>query len=385
VRTRLALLALTFSCATGPAPGAGGAEPPQAKRSVAKMDFGKTPDGTAVDLYVLANGKITARVMTHGAILTGLDVPDRSGKAGDVVLGFDSLQGYLAGHPYFGATVGRVANRIGGARFSLDGKDYKLAANNGPNTLHGGLQGFDKVVWKAEEVSGSAGPAVKFTYLSKDGEEGFPGNLSVAVTYTLIADGIRLDYSATTDRATPINLTNHSYFNLAGPDSGTILDHRLMLAADRYTPGDAGMIPTGKVEPVKGTPLDFTTPTPIGARIGQIPGDPAKGDPGGYDHNFVLPPTETKEPQLAATVEEPTTGRVMTVYTTEPGIQFYTGNFLDGSNKGKGGVVYKKHQAFCLETQHFPDSVNRPEFPTTILKPGETYRSTTTYRFSTTK
>jgi len=380
VRTRPALLALALVTLTGLSTGAEAADPP---KRITAMEFGKTPDGTAVDLFVLSNGKITAKVMTYGAILTELDVPDASGKPGNVVLGFDSLDGYLAGHPYFGATVGRVANRVGGARFILDGKDYKLAANNGPNTLHGGLKGFDKVVWKAEQASSPAGTAVKFTYLSKDGEEGFPGNLSVAVTYTLIADGIRIDYSATTDRATPINLTNHSYFNLAGPASGTILDHELKIAADRYTPGDEGMIPTGKVEPVQGSPLDFTQSTPIGARIGQIPGDPAKADPGGYDHNFVLPPLQGAEPRLAATVVEPTTGRAMEVLTTEPGIQFYTGNFLDGSVKGREGVAYNKHQAFCLETQHFPDSVNHPGFPTTILKPGETFKSTTIYRFMT--
>jgi aldose 1-epimerase len=346
--------------------------------SVSKMDFGKTPEGKTVELFTLTNGKITAKVMTFGAILTELITPDRTGKPGDVVLGFDSLYDYLKPHPYFGATVGRVANRIGKAKFSLDGKEYKLAVNNGPNTLHGGLKGFDKVIWKAEDVSGPAGPAVKFTYQSPDGEEGYPGTLDVAVTYTVTdQNGLRIDYKATTDKATPVVLTNHSYFNLAGPASGTILDHELVLKAANYTPGDETMIPTGEIAPVKGTPLDFTEPTAIGARISQI-----KADPVGYDHNFVIDPT-AKLPNAVAVVYDPKSGRTMSVATTEPGVQFYTGNFLDGSVKGKGGVVYKQHQAFCLETQHFPDSVNHPNFPSTILKPGQTYTSTTIYQFGT--
>jgi aldose 1-epimerase len=338
--------------------------------SVSKMDFGKTPEGKTVELFTLTNGKITAKVMTYGAILTELITPDRNGKPGDVVLGFDSLEGYLTPHPFFGATVGRVANRIGGAKFSLDGKDYKLAANNGPNTLHGGLKGFDKVLWKAEDVSSPAGPAVKFTYTSPDGEEGFPGTLSVAVTYTVTDQSeLKIDYKATTDKSTPVVLTNHSYFNLAGPASGTILDHELKLNAANYTPGDETMIPTGEIAPVKGTPLDFTTSTPI------------KADPVGYDHNFVID-ADAKLPKPVAVVYEPKSGRVMEVMTTEPGIQFYTGNFLDGTVKGKGGVVYHKNQAFCLETQHFPDSVNHPSFPSTILRPGQTYTQTTIYKFS---
>jgi aldose 1-epimerase len=349
----------------------------QSERSLKRMDFGKTPDGTPIDLYVLTNGNVTAKVMTYGAILTELIVPDRHGKPGDVVLGFDNLAGYLAGHPYFGATTGRVANRIAKGQFTLDGKDYKLAVNNAPNSLHGGLKAFDKVVWKAQDVSGQAGPAVRFSYLSPDGEEGFPGNLSVSVTYTVTADqAIKIDYSATTDKATPVNLTNHSYFNLAGPASGNILGHELMLAADQYTPGDDTMIPTGDIKPVKGTPLDFTTSTKIGAHIAEIP-----GEPGGYDHNYVL--RGGKAPALAARVSEPASGRLMEMFTTEPGVQFYTANFLDGSLKGKDGVVYKKNQAFCLEAQHFPDSVHHANFPTTILRPGETYTQTTIYKFST--
>jgi aldose 1-epimerase len=371
----LSAMAATFLGAMRPE--IASAEPPiDGPRSVAVKDFGKTPDGTPVQLYTLTNGKITAKVMTYGAILTELITPDRDGKPGDVVLGFDSLEGYLAGHPYFGATVGRVANRIGGAKFSIDGKEYKLAANNGPNTLHGGIKAFDKVVWKAEDVSGPAGPAVKFTYKSPDGEEGFPGNLDVAVTYTVTdQNGLRIDYKATTDKATPVVLTNHSYFNLAGPASGMILDHELTLNAANYTPGDATMIPTGEIAPVKGTPLDFTRPTAIGDRISQI-----KADPVGYDHNFVID-SDAKFPKPIATVYDPKSGRTMEVMTTEPGVQFYTGNFLDGSVKGKGGVAYKKHQAFCLETQHFPDSVNHPNFPSTILKPGQSYTSSTIYKF----
>jgi aldose 1-epimerase len=343
------------------------------------MDFGKTTDGTPVDLYVLSNGPMTIKVMTYGAIVTEIRVPDRRGNAADVVLGFDTLEGYLAGHPYFGATVGRFANRIARGTFSLDGKDYTLAVNNGPNTLHGGRKGFDKVVWKAEDASGLAGPAVKLSYLSRDGEEGYPGNLVVTVTYTLTADNaLRIDYTATTDQATPVNLTNHSYFNLAGPAAGTILDHELWLAADRYTPVDDTLIPTGAIASVRGTPLDFTTATPIGARIGQL-----KADPVGYDHNYVLRGgTSPREPSLAARVREPQSGRVLEVFTTEPGVQLYTGNFLDGTIKGKGGVAYRQHQAFCLETQHYPDSVHHPSFPSTILRPGSTYRQTTIYKFS---
>jgi aldose 1-epimerase len=343
------------------------------------MDFGKTPDGTPVALYVLTNAKgLKAKVMTYGATLTELDVPDRDGRLGDVVLGFDTLPGYLAVHPFFGSTVGRVANSIAKGRFTLDGKGYKLATNNGPNALHGGLKGFDKVVWKAEPVQKPDGVAVKFSYHSRDGEEGYPGNLDATVTYTL-TDGneLRLDYTATTDKATPVNLTNHTYFNLAGVRGGNILGHELMVAADKYTPTDDTLIPTGAIKPVRGTPVDFTTPHPIGSRIAQL-----KGDPGGYDHNFVLN-SGGKKLALAARVTEPGTGRVLEMYTTEPGVQFYTGNFLDGKLKGKGGVVYEKHQGFCLEAQHFPDSVNHPDFPSMILRPGQTYTQTTVYKFST--
>jgi aldose 1-epimerase len=345
---------------------------------VQKMTFGKTEDGTSIDLYTLTNKKgMTAKVMTYGAILTELDVPDKSGKTADVVLGFADLKGYLGGHPYFGSNVGRVANRIAKGKFTLDGKEYHLAINNKPNALHGGLKGFDKVVWKAEPLKSPDEAAVKFIYVSKDGEEGYPGNLTVTVTYTLTNDNqLKIDYTATTDKPTPVNLTNHSYFNLAGAQAGDILGHELMLVADQYTPVDETLIPTGEIKPVKGTPLDFTTPALIGARIEKL-----KGDPGGYDHNFVLN-GEGKKLALAARVREPKSGRMMETWTTEPGVQFYSGNFLDGKKTGKGGVVYKKHWGFCLEAQHFPDSVNHPNFPSMILKPDETYKQTTIYKFS---
>jgi aldose 1-epimerase len=369
---------LVVTCSSDEAAAGEAGKDVRSQTRVEKRDFGRTPQGTPVELYVLTNGKMTVKIMTYGGIITELDVPDRDGKPGDVVLGFDTLDGYLAGHPYFGAVIGRVANRIAKGRFTLDGREYSLAVNNGPNSLHGGLKGFDKVVWKGEDVSGPAGAAVKLTYLSKDGEEGYPGNLSVSVTYTLTAeDELKIDYSANTDKATPVNLTNHSYFNLAGPAAGTILGHELMLAADRYTPADDTLIPTGDIKPVQGTPLDFTTPTTIGARIDQL-----EGDPGGYDHNYVLR-GGLGAPVLAARVREPRSGRVLEVFTTEPGLQLYSGNFLDGTLEGKGGVLYRKHQGFCLETQHFPDSVNHAGFPSTILRPGSTYTQTTIYKFST--
>jgi aldose 1-epimerase len=338
-----------------------------------KSSFGQLPDGTAVDLYTLTNAHgLVAKLSTYGAIITELHVPDRQGKLGDIVLGFDNLGQYLERHPYFGATVGRVANRIAKGAFVLDGKTYQLAINNGPNALHGGLKGFDKKVWQAEPQPGAA---VAFTYTSPDGEEGYPGTLKVTVTMALTdADELSIDYRATTDQATPVNLTNHSYFNLAG--AGDVLAHELMLAADAYTPVDSALIPTGEIKPVQGTPLDFTSPAAIGARFSQIQTSPV-----GYDNNFVLR-SGGKALALAGRVYEPKTGRVLEVSTTEPGIQLYTANFLDGSLKGKGGVVYGRHSAFCLEAQHFPDSVNQPKFPSVILRPGQTYRQTTTHRFT---
>jgi aldose 1-epimerase len=343
-----------------------------------KMSFGQTPDGKPVDLYVLSNSNgMVAKITTYGAILTELQVPDRDGKLNDVVLGFDSLDGYLKGHPYFGAIVGRVGNRIAKGKFSLNGLSYQLATNNGPNHLHGGLKGFDKVVWSAEEVPAKDGVAVKFTYLSKDGEEGYPGNCKVQVTYTLTDNAeLRLDYVVTTDKDTPVNVTNHSYWNLAGAENSGILNHLLMLNADRYTPVDDTLIPTGELKPVAGTPMDFRKPQEIGARIKQVGGNPV-----GYDHNYVLN-GGGKNLDLVARVHEPTTGRILEIYSTEPGVQFYSGNFLDGTLKGKKGVTYAQYQGFCLETQHFPDSVNHPEFPSYVLKAGATYTSTTVCKFS---
>jgi aldose 1-epimerase len=349
-----------------------------AKAGVAKQAFGKLPDGAEVDLYVLTNATgMTAKITNYGGIVTELRTPDKAGKFDNVVLGFDNLKDYLAGHPYFGALIGRVGNRIGKAQFTLEGKEYKLAANNGPNSLHGGKKGFDKVVWKAEPLMASAAVGLKLTYRSPDGEEGYPGNLTATVTYWLTNDNeLKIDYEATTDKATPVNLTHHGYFNLGTPKSGPILGHELMIAADKYTPVDDTLIPTGDIKPVEGTPLDFTTPKTIGARIEQL-----KGEPGGYDHNYVLR-GGGKSLALAARVYEPKTGRVMEVRTTEPGVQFYTGNFLDGSQKGHGGVVYRKHYGFCLEAQHFPDAVHHANFPSVILRPGQTYRQSTVYKFS---
>jgi aldose 1-epimerase len=347
------------------------------KAGVKKAMFGKLDDGTTVDIYTLTNANgAAAKIMTYGATLTELHVPGRDGKMGDVVLGFDNLAQYVKGHPYFGSTVGRVANRIAKGKFTLDGKEYTLAVNNGPNHLHGGLKAFDKVVWKAEPVKSADGAAVKFAYHSPDGEEGYPGNLDVAVTYTLTNDNtLRIDYTAKTDKATPVNLTNHAYFNLAG--QGDVLGHRMMLAADRYVVVDDTLIPTGELKEVRGTPMDFRTPHSIGVRIDQVGADPK-----GYDHCYVLN-SGGRSFALAARVTEPTTGRVMEMYTDEPGVQFYTGNFLDGSLTGKGGFVYQKHAAFCLEAGSFPDAVNHPSFPSVILRPGETYRQRTEYRFST--
>jgi aldose 1-epimerase len=345
--------------------------------TIEKAAFGTTPDGTPVDLYVLTNSKgMKAKIITYGAILTELHVPDRNGKLADVVLGFDDLQGYLAGHPFFGATVGRVANRIAKGKFTLDGKEYSLAVNNGPNSLHGGLKGFDKAVWKAEQVKVADGVAVRFSHLSPDGDEGYPGKLSVTVTYTLTNENaLKIDYQATTDKPTPVNLTNHSYFNLAGHQAGDILGQELTLQADEYTPADDTLIPTGEIKSVKGTPLDFTKPTTIGSRIAQLK------TTGGYDHNFVLR-GGGKKLAPAARVYEPKSGRVMEMETTEPGVQLYTSNGLDGKLKGKSGVAYPKHAAFCLEAQHFPDSVNHPNFSSVILRPGKTYSQTTVYKFS---
>lgn len=344
--------------------------------SVEKVPFGRTDDGAQVDLYILKNDRgMIAKVMTYGALLTELHVPDRNGKLGDVVLGFDKLEPYLKGHPYFGATIGRVANRIAKGKFTLDGKTYTLACNDGPNHLHGGLKGFDKVVWQATEIKVKNGVAVRFQYVSPDGEEGYPGTLTATVVYTLTNDNeLRLDYTAQTDKPTPVNLTNHSYWNLA--TEGDILNHHLAICADHYTPVDETLIPTGEIAPVKGTPMDFTTAHPIGDCLLDLTNSPR-----GYDHNYVLN-SKGKSLALAATVYEPVSGRYMEIFTDQPGIQFYSGNFLDGTLTGKRGVTYHKYYGFCLETQHFPDSVNRPNFPSVILRPGKKYKTTTIHRFT---
>jgi aldose 1-epimerase len=329
-----------------------------------EQDFGKTSEGAVVKLFTVRNAKgMSVKVMTYGAIITEINAPDRQGVMTNVLLGADDFDQYRKGFPASAAVIGRFANRIAKARFTLDGVEYKLAANNGPNHLHGGRKGFAQVLWQSKALpAGQHEASVQFTYLSKDGEEGYPGNLTVKVIYTLTDDNeLRIEYEATTDKATPVNLTNHAYFNLAG--AGDVLDHELWLATDRYTLADDELIPTGEIASVKGTPLDFTTPTRIGARIDQL-----KPKPGGYDHNFVLK-GDGKSLVLAARASEPKSGRMMEVRTTEPGVQLYTGNHL-------------KHGGFCLETQHYPDSVNRPSFPSTILRPGQTFKSTTTFAFS---
>jgi aldose 1-epimerase len=345
------------------------------KSSVEKSLFGTLPDGRAADLFTLKNvNGLVAKISNFGTIITELHVPDRLGQNGDVVLGFDNLEQYLEGHPYFGCTVGRVANRIARGRFSWNGKTYTLAVNNGPNHLHGGIKGFDKALWHAEPQPGAA---VKFSYSSPDGEEGYPGRVEVSVLMSLTDENeLRIDYSAVTDAPTPVNLTNHSYFNLQA-GQGDILGHELMLTADYYTAVDETSIPTGEIRPVKGTPMDFTTPHAIGSRIGEV-----RGEKVGYDHNYVIK-GGGRELVLAARVHEPRTGRLLELQTTHPGVQFYTGNYLDGSLTGKYGIVYTQHKALCLETQHFPDSVNQPAFPSVILRPGQVYRHSTVHRFST--
>jgi Galactose mutarotase and related enzymes len=346
-----------------------------ASEDMSKQTFGNLQDGSYVDLYALKNSKGTqVSILTYGGIVQSIKVPDKSGALTDVVLGFDKLEGYLKDSPYFGAIVGRYGNRIAKGRFTLNGAEYKLPVNNGENTLHGGVKGFDKVLWRADDVSTQNGaPSVQLRYISKDGEEGFPGTLSTTVTYTLNNDNeLKIDYRASTDKDTVVNLTNHSYFNLAG--SGDVLAHEVMIDADHYTPVDAGLIPTGELAAVAGTPFDFRKPVAIGARINDAHPQLKAGK--GYDHNFVLNhPGDS--PTLAARVREPKSGRILEVLTTEPGLQFYTGNFLDGTIHGKGGAVYPHRGAFCMETQHFPDSPNQPKFPSTVVKPGTEYRTST--------
>jgi aldose 1-epimerase len=345
--------------------------------AIKKDLFGHLADGTAIDIYTLTNESgLEARITTYGGILVSLKVPDKKGVLLDVNLGFDTLEGYLGTHPYFGAIIGRYANRIRKARFILDGVEYHLAVNNNDNTLHGGAKGFDKVVWTAEPVDSERGPGIKLTYLSKDMEEGYPGNLAVTVIYTLTnANGLEVHYEATTDKATVLNLTNHAYWNLKGEGQGDILGHILQIEADKITAVDSpvNLIPTGEIVSVAGTPFDFTAPHAIGERIARVDG--------GYDHNFVLR-SGGGTLALAARVEEPESGRIMEVWTDQPAIQLYTGNFLDGTVVGKGGHAYGKHSAFCLETQHFPDSPNHPNFPSTVLEPGQVFRTVTVYKFS---
>jgi len=347
----------------------------QGEANVGKEVFGTTSTGQQVDRYTLENeqGSI-AKIITYGGIINELLVPDREGMLGDVVLGFDNLQQYETENPYFGCITGRVANRIAKGKFSVDGKDYTVVVNNELNHLHGGTVGFDKVVWDAEELNTDRGPAVRLSYLSKDGEEGYPGNVQVSVTYTMTNDNeLVIEYEATTDKATPINLTNHSYFNLAG--SGDMLAHIMTLHARYYTEPDDTLIPTGRILPVAGTPLDFTKPASIGGRIGRI-------DIGGYDHNYVLDNGGRDAPGLAAEIYEPVSGRVMELSTTEPGVQLYSAFHLNDV-QGKAGAIYDKYYAFCLETQHYPDSINQLGFPSVLLRPNETYQTVTVHKFST--
>lgn len=341
---------------------------------IAKKHFGSTADGQSVDLYTLVNKNgLQAKIINYGGILTELRVPDRKGDPADIVLGYDRLGDYENDPCYFGATVGRYGNRIAEGKFSLGGITYTLATNDGENHLHGGVRGFNKVLWGAEQLQDEDGVSVKLTYLSKDGEEGYPGNLDCTVIYTLTNDDeLRISYEAKTDKPTIVNLTHHSYFNLAGCGSGDILGHQLMLKAECFTPVDETIVPTGEIKSVKNTPLDFVSPKLMGEQIANVAG--------GYDHNFVLNNSDGSL-ALAARVYEPGSGRVMEILTTEPGIQFYSGNFLDGSNKGKG-ATYCKHSGFCLETQHFPDSPNQPKFPSTVLNPGKKYTQLTVHRFS---
>jgi aldose 1-epimerase len=350
--------------------------------------FGQTPEGRTARLFTLQNSRgFRVDVTDYGGAVVRIIAPDREGQLGDVALGFDSVEGYVAHQSFLGALVGRCGNRIAHGRFTLDGVTYPLALNNTPGGiachLHGGLRGFDRVMWEAEPQTTAAGPALRLRYRSRDGEEGYPGNLDVEVTYTVTADhALRIDYVATTDRATPVNLTNHSYFNLAGEGRGEVLGHALTLHAARYLPVNAGLIPLGELAPVADTPFDFRAPHTIGERIGRSHEQLRHGS--GYDHTFVIDGWEQQAARLrpAATVFEPQSGRLLEVLTTEPGVQFYSGNFLDGSFVAKHGHRYARRTGFCLETQHFPDSVNQPAFPSVILRPGETYRSQTVYRFS---
>ena len=370
--TTLVLCTLTTWC--------GAAE---VKSTMKRQPFGKLSDGREADLYTLTNKKgMEVAITNFGGIVVSLKVPDRAGKVEDVVLGYDSIEGYLTNKAFFGATIGRYGNRIGHGTFTLDGKTYTLPKNDGDNTLHGGPEGFNKRLWAAKDVSGQHGPALQLTYLSKDGEEGFPGNLSAKVVFTLTnSNELVIEYSATTDKNTVANLTNHSYFNLAGQGNGDILRHVLTIHGDKITAVDAALIPTGELRPVAGTPFDFTKPTAIGEHVDQD--DPQIKLGKGYDHNWVLSSGGSATPVPVAEAYEPTSGRFLQVLSTEPGVQFYSWNFLDGTIKGKGDKVYQHRYGFCLETQHFPDSPNHPSFPSTELKPKQTYATTTIFKFST--
>lgn len=358
------------------------AEVEEKKMSIEKEPYGEA-DGKQVMLYTLTNSNgLVAKITNYGGIMTELWVPDKNGELGDIVLGYDTLDEYVKDNPYFGALIGRYGNRIGKGKFTLEGVEYTLAINNPPNHLHGGLKGFDKVVWDAKEIKADNGVGLELTYLSKDMEEGYPGNLKIKVIYILTNDNeFTVEYEATTDKTTVANLTQHNYYNLGGHNSGTILEHELMLNADSFTPTDEGLIPTGEIRSVEGTSMDFRKATAIGARI-DADYEPLKFG-GGYDHNWVLKKDKAGELSLAARVYEPNSGRVMEIRTTEPAIQFYSGNFLDGSNVGKGSVAYEHRTGFCLETQHYPDSPNKPEFPSVVLKPGETYTHKTVHKFYT--
>jgi aldose 1-epimerase len=368
------LILMTAACAAEP-------QGPSGELSVARQPFGSV-NGVPIEQIVLTNQHgVEVRAITYGGIITSIKTPDRGGALGDIVLGFNSIDGYLGDQPYFGAIIGRYGNRIARGRFTIDGTEYALATNNGPNHLHGGNKGFDKVIWKADELPGAPGEVgVSFQYTSADGEEGYPGRLNVRVTYTLNTDDqLAVKYEATTDKATHVNLTQHSYFNLAGEGSGDILKHELTIDADRYTPVDATLIPTGVLAPVEGTPFDFRKQTPIGARIDADTEQNKNGQ--GYDHNWVLNRTTAAQLQRVARVYEPSSGRVLEVSTTEPGLQFYTGNFLDGTLIGKSGKPYGRRGGFCLETQHFPDTPNHPNFPATLLQPGQKYSTQTVFSF----
>jgi aldose 1-epimerase len=354
----------------------------QQKGQILVKPFGETKDGAAVSLYTLRNNNgAEVGICNYGGLVIFLKVPDRGGRIADVVLGYDELPDYIKNSPYFGALIGRYGNRIAKGKFTLDGKEYTLAVNNGSNALHGGLKGFDKVVWEPRFLASLEGPSLELRYVSKDGEEGYPGTLSVLAVYTLTDDnGLKLEYTATTDKDTVVNLTHHSYFNLAG--KGDILNHQVMIPADKFTPVDSTLIPTGELKPVDGTPFDFRTPTAIGARIGQDDEQLKFGN--GYDHNWVIN-KQMGQLTLMARVYEPASGRVLEVWSTEPGLQFYSGNFLDGTNKGKGGWVYQFRNGFCMEPQHYPNSPNQPNFPSVVLKPGQVYRNTIIYKFSVQK